>query len=45
MDVNNIDEKEQALLERDFEELYKETPLTKDTQCGYWIFRQNFLQP
>lgn len=45
MDVNKIDEKEQSLLERDFDDLYRETSVTEDTQCGFWIFRQRCLQP
>lgn len=32
------------LLEKDFEELFKKTPITEDTQCGYSIFTGKLLQ-
>lgn len=33
-----------GLLGRDFEEIYRETEVNEDTQCGYSIFSGWFLQ-
>lgn len=32
------------LLTTDYEEMYKTTPLTDDTSCGYGFLRNSFLQ-
>lgn len=32
------------MLEEDFDELYKNYPLSDDTRCGYGIFQGRFLQ-
>lgn len=28
----------------DFEDMFKDMPLTKDTTCGFWLFKGPFLQ-
>lgn len=32
------------LIKSDFEEIFKATPINKDTQCGYGFIRGEFLQ-
>ncbi|XP_055606814.1 solute carrier organic anion transporter family member 74D [Uranotaenia lowii] len=34
----------QKMLPDDIEEMFKDMPLTKDTTCGFWIFRGSFFQ-
>ena len=32
------------LLHANFEEVFRKTPINKDTECGYGIFKGEFLQ-
>lgn len=34
----------ERMLLKDLDYMYKDTPLTKYTKCGYWIFQGSFLQ-
>lgn len=34
----------EKMLPNDLEDMFKDMPLTKDTTCGFWIFKGEFLQ-